>query len=573
MKRLKEQIRKIDQKGYKAYKDLQGTYQFEQFQLSIDYVQGDPFASPSKIRVIIPRDLTVLHENWTSSKSRRIRCEDLVARKIQGALEKNRNRIKGTGKSGMVSIDAPNQKVIERTAVHISKEQITLCLSVGLPANGRRVLAKEAEILLFQVIPSVIERSVYALEKGEIEQAIQLQDQQQFIREYLRENELVAFIANGSILPRESGVKDTPLTKKVVPFKSPDSLTIKIDVPHLQDPIKGMAIKKGITLIVGGGYHGKSTLLQAIEQGVYDHIKGDGREYVITDDAAVKIRAEDGRSISNVTISPFINRLPYGKDTERFTSENASGSTSQAANIIEMLEAGAKTLLIDEDTSATNFMIRDARMQALISKESEPITPFVDKIGLLKDDLDVSTILVMGGSGDYFNVADRIIKMEQYVPNDVTEDAKKIAALIQTDRKNEGGTRFGSVNDRVVLSKSLSSQKGAKQKVAVRSMHYIQFGHSEMNLQYVEQIVDASQTRMIAESLLYIERTGILNKNITVKQLLSLLEEKIEKEGLCFASIHSGHPGELAKPRKFELAAALNRLRSLQCGYEVRKNS
>ena len=101
-----------------------------------------------------------------------------------------------------------------------------------------------------------------------------------------------------------------------------------------------MGIRKGITLIVGGGYHGKSTLLKALEAGVYNHIAGDGREFVITDDTAFKLRAEDGRSITGVDISPFIKNLPNKKDTVHFSTEDASGSTSQAANLMEALESG-----------------------------------------------------------------------------------------------------------------------------------------------------------------------------------------------------------------------------------------
>ncbi|MBM6838315.1 ABC-ATPase domain-containing protein, partial [Clostridium saudiense] len=236
---------------------------------------------------------------------------------------------------------------------------------------------------------------------------------------------LVAFVANNSILPRESGVSSKPL-RDGKRFISPKELEIEFNTPN-RGIIKGMGIPKGITLIVGGGYHGKSTLLRALELGVYNHIEGDGREFVITEDTAVKVRAEDGRAITNTDISLFINNLPNGKDTKSFNTENASGSTSQAANIVEGIESGANTLLIDEDTSATNFMIRDSIMQKLVAKEKEPITPYIDVAKSLYNRLAISTILVAGSCGDFFDIADLVIQMDNYEPFEVTDKAKALS--------------------------------------------------------------------------------------------------------------------------------------------------
>lgn len=559
---LAKKLEQIDGKGYKAYKQIQGSYKFPDFELLIDYVQGDPFASPSKIRILIARSKTAFLQKWTNSRQRKIRCEDMIVREVFQAISNLKNNVRGSGKSGLIMIDKPGQKVLERTAVQIGENDITVCLSIGLPAQGRTILGKEAKKIFFQLLPEILRHSVFSVKGKDIESAIQLCDQQMAIRSYMKERGIIAFIANNSILPRASGVSDQPL-KGAVPFQSPKEMEVSIPVPHRQEPLKGMAIYKGITLIVGGGYHGKSTLLKALEHGVYDHIEGDGREFVLTDRSACKIRAEDGRSIKKVDISAFINNLPFQKSTKSFSTENASGSTSQAANIMEMLEAGAKTLLIDEDTSATNFMIRDARMQALIHKEHEPITPFIDKVLQLKQDFDVSTILVMGGSGDYFSVADRVIKMDHYKPYDVTHEAKQIACQIKTGRKHEGGEKFGEWKLRIPESGSLNSRKGKKSKIACR-LSEIQYGLEKIDLSYVEQLVDESQTRMIGEILSYIERTNLFDRRLTVSQLLDFVENKINQDGLQSFSVHYGHQGELAYVRRFELAAALNRIRALK---------
>ncbi|MGG3162208.1 ABC-ATPase domain-containing protein [Geobacillus stearothermophilus] len=565
METLRQRLRSIDQKSYKAYKAIEGTHQFPTFTLTIDHVQGDPFAEPSKVRVIVPRAKTALAAEWMNTKPRRIRCEDVLARRVYHELRQWPLRARGSGKSGLVLIDAPEQKVLERTAVQATDETVTVCLSVGLPANGRRILAKEAEAIFFEQIPSVIERAVYGLREEDIRAAVELADQQHAIRRYLREHGLVAFVANGAVLPRESGVSDKPLQRGAVPFQSPPELEIAIPVPHRAEPIKGMGIRKGITLIVGGGYHGKSTLLQALEHGVYDHVAGDGREFVITDSGAVKIRAEDGRSVASVDISPLIGTLPYGKETKQFSTENASGSTSQAASMIEMIEAGASAFLIDEDTSATNLLIRDGRMQALVAKEAEPITPYIDKARQLFRDYGISTVLVVGGLGDYLDIADCVIKMEQYVPFDVTAEAKQIALQMPSGRKAEGGESFGCIHERIPLPGSLNSQKGKKEKAVARGRHVIQYGQTDLLLYALEQLVDDSQTRAIAAALLYMERKGWFDGKKTVRQLLDAIEEQWDRQGLGSVSFRKGHPGELARPRRFELAAALNRLRTLRC--------
>jgi predicted ABC-class ATPase len=323
-----------------------------------------------------------------------------------------------------------------------------------------------------------------------------------------------------------------------------------------------MGIPTGITLIVGGGYHGKSTLLRAIELGVYNHIPNDGRELVVTNPAAVKIRAEDGRSIASVDISPFINQLPQGRSTSQFSTTNASGSTSQAANIMEALEAGAKLLLVDEDTAATNFMIRDRRMQQLIAKEKEPITPFIDKVRQLYTDYGVSTILVMGGSGDYFDVADTVIAMENFQPQDVTEKAKAIALANRTERIPEGGKRFGEITPRIPLGESIDPSRGHREvKLKVRDVDEVVFGTEEIDLAAVEQIAEKGQLRAIASAIVYAKRQYI-NGCSTLPEILDRVMADIESQGL---DVLTNMPeGDFVLFRRFELAAALNRLRTLK---------
>lgn len=562
MKKLQQHLKQIDGKSYKAYKQIQGTYSFERYDLMIDYVQGDPFAAPSKIRIRIPESERRISPEWKQDARRKYYAEDQITRAVAKTIHKTQTSVKGSGKSGMVAIDQPGQEILERTSVSLNAEDMTVCLTVGLPANGRRINGKQAEKLFFSILPEIMNQSVFAIKDKTIESVCQLADQHQTILDEMKKNDWISFVADGAILPRESGISQRPM-RDAVPFESPESNRVTINLPHRDEPITGMALKRGIVLIVGGGYHGKSTLLNAMERGVYPHIEGDGREYVLTDPSAVKVRAEDGRQVSTVDISPFIKNLPHGTDTTRFSTENASGSTSQAANVIEALEAGASSLLIDEDTSATNFMIRDERMQELVVKEKEPITPFIDKIKQMRDELGVSTILVMGGSGDYFHVADDVIMMDQYIPHNVTEKAKQIASKYPNGRMESDDDAFGAVPKRSFLPQSLQTRKGKKEKVQAKGMHKILMGREDIALDYVEQLVDASQTRMIADLLLHVDKKGVLKRGNSIHELLDMIEHQLDQEGLAsFAPFKDQHPGELARPRRFEIAATLNRIRT-----------
>lgn len=561
---------RLDNRGYKAYKDIQGTYDFPGFTLIIDHVQGDPFAAPSKLRVRVPQSVAGFPSDTYRSRSRRIALRDYLTRQFERAARQVSGR-RGTGKSGLITIDRPGQEVLERTSAYITHEYVEVRFVVGLPASGRRILGRQAAEMLCDDVPHIVDRALKyrRVNSKELQRHVETVEDADWLRQQLADRGLVAFVPDGAILPRRSGIDDRPLPDGAVPFKSPASLRVEFTRPNL-GPIAGMGVPQGVTLIVGGGYHGKSTLLRAIELGVYNHLPGDGREFVVTDLAAVKIRAEDGRRVAGVNISPFINNLPQtctersrsSRSTTEFTTDNASGSTSQAANIIEALEAGARLLLVDEDTAATNFMIRDHRMQELIAKDLEPITPFIDKVRQLYTDQGVSTILVMGGSGDYFDVADTVIAMKNFLPHDVTGEARAIARKYAAERTPEGGEHFGPITPRVPLPDSLDPSRGRwSVKLKVRNVDAIVFGTEDIDLSAVEQIVDESQVRAIAEAMVYAKREYMDGRR-SLPGILDRVLDDIEARGLdVLAPFPSG---DLAIFRRFELAAALNRLRTLE---------
>jgi len=559
---LRRMLRRIDGKGYKAYREIEGAYDFGEYTLFVDRAQGDPFASPSLVRAQVPQEVALFPRNAYSNKSREVALRDFVTRKAFDASRRFCKGYRGSGNSGIISVDRPGQEILERTSAFVTELHVEARFVMGLPALGRTVVARHAEAMFFEELPQIVRTSLFFqnLDKRALLKHIEIAEDSDFLRDQLDRLGLVAIVADGAILPRTSGVDPRPLTKGlVVPLESPESLRVKVELPN-RGAITGMGIPKGVTLIVGGGYHGKSTLLRALELGVYNHIPGDGRELVVTNGYTVKIRAEDGRRIEKVDISPFIANLPFGQDTTEFSTEDASGSTSQAANIIEALEAGAHVLLIDEDTSATNFMIRDHRMQELVSKDKEPITPFIDKVRQLYQDMGVSTILVMGGSGDYFDVAEHVICMVEYKPYDVTEPACAIADKYRTDRRAEGGRRFGNISERIPLAHSFDPSKGRREvRISSKGLQSIAFGTHHIDLGAVEQLVDISQTRAIGDAIYY--ATKYMDGGRTLREVVDAVLMGIMEKGL---DLLSPMPvGDYAAFRALELAAAINRLRTL----------
>jgi predicted ABC-class ATPase len=560
LQRLRQSLERIDGRGYKAYKEITGEYDAGGFRLLIDHVQGDPFAEASRLRVFVPTATAALPDWSLSSAARRVAAADFLNRAFLAALS-TASRPRGSGSSGELSMLRPGQEVLVRTAVTVLEDgTVEARFRAGLPARGRTALGQEAAQMLIDDVPAAVHRGLRfaSLDADALRTHAETVEDARALRDALRERGLVAFVGDGARLPRRSGIDDAPLdSAAVVPFAAPESLRVTLHAPNAGD-VSGMGIPAGVTLIVGGGFHGKSTLLRALERGVYDHIPGDGRERVVTDADAVKVRAEDGRSVAGTDISNFIGRIPGGGDTRRFETTNASGSTSQAASIVEALEAGARVLLLDEDTSATNFMIRDARMQALIADEHEPITPFIDRARQLADEQGVSSILVVGGSGDYFDVADRVIAMRDYLPLEVTADARHIAADQPTRRRPEGG-RWYPLRQRIPVPSSIDPGRGRRDvDIKARTEKRVMFGAAEVELSAVEQLVEPAQARAIASAIAAM-RGGVIDGERTFADVLAAIMRVLHDNGLDAFQEH--RTGELAAFRPFELAAFLNRIR------------
>jgi len=546
MKRLKSLLHSIDGKGYKAYKDLKGAYDFPDFRLIVDHIQGDPFAAPSRMRAVVPYNTAALPEHVFAGGPRQRAARDYIARAFRRAARRCDD----------IAIDAGAQTVLDRSCVLFTDNGIELRFTVNLPAKGRSIMGHRAAELLTEELPGIVGAcaKAAALDTNALRRHCDTVEDQVALRDALVDAGLVAFVADGAVLPRRSGVDDRPLGD-AIPFEAPPERRVTLTAPNAGE-VTGLGIPAGITLIVGGGFHGKSTLLTAIERGVYDHCPDDGRDQIVALDDSAKIRAEDGRAVHAMDLSPFINHLPYGKSTREFSTDLASGSTSQAAALQEALEAGVTTLLVDEDTSATNFMIRDERMQRLVAKQDEPITPFVDRIAALRDRLDVATILVMGGSGDYFQHADTVIQMQDYLPRDVTGEAHRIAGEHGGRRQAEAESPLERPRRRWLKASSVDGTTGkGKTKIKARGCEALVFGHDDIDLRAVEQLVDTSQVRAIGTLLAQLGEAGD-----AAGDPVAWLSERLASDAV--ADVVPRPEGDLARPRRVEVMAALNRLRS-----------
>lgn len=496
--------------------------------------------------------------------------------------EINDNRSRTYKENGHYFIYEPNGKILKRNSAYFNvvnrkyyinhskniisvpekglsdnkpKQCICLMTQVQLPDKN----VKKAIQMLTKDLPNAVNSYIENFDITKLDIAIAVAKKQAAIRQWLSKSEYCAFIANGSVLPRYKGT-DLPLNT-ATPFISPKNEEIEID------GTRGMGIRRGVTIITGGGYSGKSTVLDAISSGIYNHINGDGRELVITDETAVKISAEDGRSVKNTNISPFIKWLPNG-DTNNFSTDHASGSTSQAANIIEAVNSKSKLLLIDEDKSATNFMIRDSVMKQLIKKE--PITPFTDRVNELYEQKGVSTILVIGGSSEYLSVADKVYMMESYMLYDATDNAKALCTSFNNSIEIEP-TNWD--NRRILVSEGFSSypENSGTERLEVSELGFIKIGDETINITMLHNIVTKEQINTLA----FIIRKLEINKAkdcmhggivcVPLEKNLDDLYLEIETKGVdsIYSNFFTSCGRFLDIPRKQEVLSIINRMRKI----------
>lgn len=553
---LLDQLRHADGRPYGFYKKVAGAWDYGDFTLAIDHVQADPFAPPTALRAYATPQAMGLPEEALASPDARLAAADFLARAFDEAI-----RARGARD---VSIARAGALILQRSYASVLPDRVEVRFQAKLPARGRTILGKSAARLFDVDVPNVVMDCFDFVshdpdttrKRSHLLAHIASYEDHRALQEQLEANGWVTFVADDSLLARRSGVSEAPLTGDgVVAFRSPDSLRASVSLPHAGD-VSGMAIPRGLTLIVGGGYHGKSTLLEAIARGVYAHVPGDGRELVATDPSATKVRAADGRAVTGVDISAFISHLPGSIDTTNFSTENASGSTSQAASIIESLQLGARSLLIDEDTSATNLLIRDTRMRDLVAADKEPITPLVDRVSSLTG-AGTSLIMVVGGSGAFLDAADRVLMMDNYRCLDVTERAKQVAADLPRPRTDAPASWDSA--PRVPLAKARVDRPRTK----ATGTHALTVDRQVVDISDVEAVLDPGQAEAIAWCV-----RGVLEEMAGKQDLVELMAKlgrRLASEGLDAVCKFGArpYPAFLARPRLIDVGAAINRYRGL----------
>lgn len=549
---FKNILQGIDGNDYKSYESIEGEYLFNDYTLYVDHIQVHPSACRSNIRVKMPQNVALFPSDTYSNRSREIALRDFITRRFYYLIQIS-------GMSEFIFIDSPGQEILERTTAFVDQYFVEIRFAINLPSANKLVEGNLAQDIFFDKLPSIINNSIVFenLDNDSLYKHIKTSEDADFLRNELENLRLIAFIAENSILPRQSDTNSLPMESEAVPFISPDTLKMDVELPN-KGQITGMGLLRGITLIVGEDGHGKTTLLNAVGHGIYNHIPGDGREYVVSNPNSVIVRAEHGRSIQNINISPFIKNLISEQSTDSFSIDKAESVVSQVANVIESIEVGADVLLIDEGTSANNFLYYNYNSRGTVSEQHEDITSFIDKARSLYNEYMVSSILAMEQAENHFGIADYVIQMSEFKALDVTEKAKEIAQKNNDPNKING--HFGIIRDRIPLLDLSSIKTKEDIDATANEISCIEFESDIIDLNSIEQLVTVSQIKAIREAIEYAKR--YMDGKKSFRQVTSLVMLDIGRSGLDI--LNQKLLSNYAEFRKIELAAVINRLKTLK---------
>lgn len=575
MKALYQKIRTLNGKNYGLYKSLaEKTWDFGDFSLEFLHVQGDPFAPASRVMVKANLQMLGYSSEWGFSYERRLALSDYLLRRMS-CLVKERY----PEKDAAVVFDVAGPEMLVRNSLWIDNGELRAVLQVRLPGEGRKIQSEVAAEILTMVLPDLVSTSLYNTYSRspegvapELVAHYKVLEDRKAILDVLGLRNLVAFVPDGAVLPRASGISEEPM-EGAVPFAAPDEMAVTLDVNGRS--VRGMGIPKGITVITGGAFHGKSTLLQALTRAVYPHVPGDGREGIVIDESALRVGVEDGRSVRGTDLSQFVRDLPGGVSTKNFTTASASGSTSEAANLLEAMEAGSSTYLIDEDSSAVNFLIRDSRVRKLLGDDREPLIPLTDRIRDIAAQ-GRSFILVAGACGDYLELADNIIVMANYKAECAKTAGKPCAALGETAVVPPSGLApfvapacrgFAEYIKPIQNSIRPTSAVERQVKVKLSGDTLLQIGFLVSDTSRLITLSDKQQRLGAGFMLLNLCQNSISNGDsanssgdaATIVESIEKLCDKIKNVG--FRNLPQGMSREMSLARPVDIACVLFRLR------------
>ena len=563
----------LDGQTFNSYhKLLNKVYDHALFRIAFVHIQGSPGAFPASLcHLGLSHDVLGLADWSPANRVRRMAAADYLLRAFHTGVVQHARQNRGAQGSGSFQPISLPPQVLERNIVNFTAAGVQIAFRVSLPgSHDNRVLGRQAVTMFFQELPGIVDTLREAVaQAGKFKKHCDVVEDMVVLQKQLNQYGLVAFVGDGSILPRQSGDSDAPLESGAVAFHAPEQMAVEVTFAN-GGRHRGLGLRPGINVLIGGGFHGKSTLLDALAKGVYPHIPGDGRERVVTQAEAVFVCAEEGRAVNGLDISGFIDKVPGEVETKRFWTENASGSTSEAAAIVEAVQAGAQLLLIDEDSSATNLLIIDQNMRKLIPEDT--ITPLFDRVRELFQHFGVSTLIVIGGSSDYLAVAQQVIAMRDYLPVCMTDEVRRLVLaepqkpanplMLEDWRRVQAGTF-----DPAYRAERLGKNVKVRIKPLRLQERVLEYGNARVDLTKLRALVDPHQVLAIGYALLLAKNT-CQDRLLSPADLAETLCRMIEEEGLAVLSQSENDRNFFACPRRLELAGAINRWRGLQVVFE-----
>ena len=558
-----ELLGEIDGRDFAEYNRIIGDYDFARYILKVTRIPSEADDAGTLFVVRVPSGVAGFPPNLYTTAIRRTALEDLLVRKVAEAIARTAAYDDQGISRRRMFVATPGQKILPRSALVISEDFIEARLTVNLPARRGRILGEEARHVFFEELPAVVNAALVFcnLEETEVNQFVDLMEDADAIRQTLPTRGLVGFIGEGAFLIRQDN-SDKPDYDRDVPFIVPDELLVDMDVPN-KGRIRGLGIPTGITVVLGDAYSGRTELMKALAAGIYNHVPGDGREYVISMPDTVYVAAEDRRSVQRVDISAFVRQNPAGRDVRQYTTTHADPCAAQAAAVAEAMEVGARALIFDESDSNSGFLCQDSRLQGLATGTEPRLIPLSVCARQMVDDLGIS-IVVAGASSvsEFIPFADTVLRVDDYQVVDVTREAKQLAVQPSELKPDTQALARLVEHSRWVVPSSLDPSSGRHDAVVgAESLTKLRFGNHVIDLTAVAQLADVNQTETIG-LILYYAKNRYMDEGRPIRELLDLVDRDLSTEGL--ECLTRELRGDLARPRRYEIAAALNRLISLR---------
>ena len=564
MKNKEELYGKIEQVNLKGHGDLQqllGDYDFSRYVLKILRIEEPVETQLSMLIVRVPQLIAGFPQDLIQTPVGRTALEDLIARKVADEIEKTASYDTAGISRRRLYFTRPGQKILPRSSLVVTEEYVEARIYFRPPMQDDKIMGSDLKELFFGMLPRIANSAlIYCnLHEGEAERCVNSMSDADHIRRLLPTRGWVSFVAEQSHLCRVNH-GDTPDMHRTQTLRVDDALAKSLDLPKA-GAVRGFGVPSGLTVILGDAYSGRVELMRAMSAGIYNHVRGDGREQVITVPDAVYLKAEAGRSVRRVDLSAFL-RDAGDENSPVFSSPNADVFASEAAATVEALEAGARALLFDESDSSPEFLARDPRLAGLTPPAEQRITPLSAIARRMVDQLGVS--VVVAGTvtvTDFIPVADTVLRIANFKVYDVTKEAKKLVTAVPAPSAPINVASMVERSRSIVPSSIDPSAGRSDFLIEADDIHSLRFGREKIDLSSVEQLADVDQTRTIGR-ILYYAKTRYMEEVRPIREILDAIDHDLSSEGL--ETLTRTLQGDLARPRRYEIAAALNRLPSLR---------